>query len=138
MSKTEFPVRLKIITVDDSPIVMQRLQSILSDMKNIEFLGNAGNVLSALQLINQHTPNVVILDIHLDENRSHPNGIDLLSTLRKQYPEMKIIMLTNLIEPQYRMSCLALGADYFFDKSNDFDRIPQALEEIALSANNEY
>ena len=133
MSKTTLPHRLKIVTVDDSPIITQRLKSILADMDNVEFLGTANNASTALGLIHKLRPNVVILDIHLDDNILQFNGIDLLIALRKQYPDMKIIMLTNLTEDQYRSRCIAFGANYFFDKSNDFYRIPDALEEIALT-----
>jgi DNA-binding NarL/FixJ family response regulator len=57
------------------------------------------------------------------------NGLNLLITLKQRYPKMKVIMLTNLAEPQYRNTCKAFGADYFFDKSVDFDRIDVALIE---------
>jgi two-component system response regulator DevR len=133
MSKTNFSSRLKIVTVDDSPIITQRIKSMLGEMDNIEFLGSANNAVSALNLIHKQTPNVVILDINLDENLSQFNGIDLLIALRKRYPQMKIIMLTNLSAPQYRTRCIAFGANYFFDKSNDFDKITEALEEIAMA-----
>jgi DNA-binding NarL/FixJ family response regulator len=133
MSKTNFSGRLKIVTVDDSPIITQRIKSILGEMDNIEFLGSANNAVSALTLIHKQVPNVVILDINLDENLSQFNGIDLLIALRKRYPQMKIIMLTNLSAPQYRSRCIAFGANYFFDKSNDFDKITDALEEISMA-----
>jgi DNA-binding NarL/FixJ family response regulator len=135
MSKSNYFSRLKIVTVDDSPIITQRIKSILSDMDNIEFLGTANNAVSALSLIQKQIPNVVILDINLDENLARFNGIDLLIALRKRYPQMKIIMLTNLSAPQYRNRCIAFGANYFFDKSNDFHKITEALEEIALATN---
>jgi DNA-binding NarL/FixJ family response regulator len=102
-------------------------------MDNVEFLGSANNAISALNLIHKQVPNVVILDINLDENAAQFNGIDLLIALRKRYPQMKIIMLTNLSAPQYRSRCLAFGANYFFDKSNDFEKIPEVLDEIAMS-----
>jgi DNA-binding NarL/FixJ family response regulator len=133
MTKAKLPHRLKIVTVDDSPIITQRLRSILADMDNVEFLGTANNASTALGLIHKLRPNVVILDIHLDDNILQFNGIDLLIALRKRYPDMKIIMLTNLTEDQYRTRCIGFGANYFFDKSNEFYRIPDALQEIALA-----
>jgi len=133
MSKLNFPKRIKVVTVDDSPIITQRIKSILSEMENIEILGSASNAVSALNLIHKQTPNVVILDINLDEQSSQFNGIDLLIALRNRYPQMKIIMLTNLSAPQYRMRCIAFGANYFFDKSNDFYKIPEVLNEIATA-----
>lgn len=102
----------------------------MNDLDNVTFLGNAFNISSALYLIDQHTPDVVILDIHLKDDMPGRNGIDLLITLRKKYRDMKIMMLTNLTAPQYRKICIACGADYFFDKSNDFDRMQDALRDI--------
>jgi DNA-binding NarL/FixJ family response regulator len=133
MSKLNFSKRIKVVTVDDSPIITQRIKSMLSEMENIELLGSATNAVSALSLIHKQIPNVVILDINLDENSSQFNGIDLLIALRSRYPQMKIIMLTNLSAPQYRMRCIAFGANYFFDKSNDFYKLPEALNEIATA-----
>jgi CheY-like chemotaxis protein len=124
---------LKIVTVDDSALVAERLRTLLSEIEYAEFSGNAVNVSEALILISEQQPHVVILDIHLEDNKTAFNGMDLLTILRKQYPKMKIIMLTNLTAPQYRSTCLTLGADYFLDKSNDFENIPETLKEIAHS-----
>jgi len=125
-----FPYVLKIATVEDSPVVAERLQSILADLNYIEFAGNATNITDAMRLINEQRPGVVILDIHLKENAPHRSGIDLLADIRTTYPHMKIIMLTNLSAPQYRARCLSLGADFFFDKSNDFDKLPETLKSF--------
>ena len=133
MGKLNFSKRIKVVTVDDSPIITQRIKSILSEMEKIEFLGSANNAVAAMTLIQRQTPDVVILDINLDENISQFNGIDLLIALRNRYPKMKIIMLTNLSAPQYRMRCIAFGANYFFDKSNDFYKLPDVLDEIAMA-----
>ena len=99
-------------------------------MPYVNFLGNARNTKTALQLVSCHLPDVVILDIYLEDDMPEVNGINLLITLRKKYTQMKIIMLTNLVEPQYRNTCIAFGADYFLDKSIDFDSVPMILNEI--------
>ena len=123
---------LKIVTVDDSPVIAERLQYMLSEIDSVEFLGNALNISAALQLIDERTPNVVILDIHLKDDLLVANGVHLLIQLRKKYPEIKIIMLTNVSVPQYRSTCMAFGADYFFDKTIDFEKIPDTLKKIQL------
>ena len=123
---------VKVVTVEDSPVVAQRVQAMLDELANIRFLGNARNVPEALSLISRSNPDVVILDIHLGEQRADENGLDLLITLRKQYARMKLMMLTNLTDPQYRSTCFSLGADYFFDKSHDFDKVPEVLKNIQL------
>lgn len=120
---------LKVITVDDSPVIAQRLKSLLSDLNEVELLGNAADIQSALTFIEEKQPHVVLLDIHLSHDKPR-NGIDLLNALRKTYPVMKIIMLTNMSGDRYREICKSFGADYFFDKSADFDKIPDTLMQI--------
>ena len=132
MADNKSPSTLKIMTVDDSPVIAERLQFMLSEIDSVEFLGNAYNISSALHLIDEQEPNVVILDIHLKADLLVANGVHLLIQLRKKYPEMKIIMLTNLSVPQYRNTCMAFGADYFFDKTIDFEKIPDLLKSIQL------
>ena len=123
-------IALKIITVEDSPIVIDRVQSLLNEISSAEFKGNATNISSALNLIKVEQPDVVILDISLEEDKPRASGINLLIDIRKKYPDLIIIMFTNLSEPQYRNSCMALGANYFFDKSNEFEKITEVLEEV--------
>jgi DNA-binding NarL/FixJ family response regulator len=123
---------LKVVTVEDSLLVAERVQAMLSDIANVRFMGNARSVPDALKLISTKKPDVVILDIHLGEDYPNGNGLHLLITLRRKYRRMKLIMLTNLTDPQYRSTCISLGADYFFDKSNDFDKVPETLRNIQL------
>ena len=121
---------IKVISVDDSPIFAERLKNTFGEMKNINYLGNANNVTSAISLIDTHKPNVVILDINLDKNHQNANGIFLLIVFRKKYPEMKIIMLTNLSFPIYRSTCIKNGADFFIDKTLEFNRVEETIRSI--------
>jgi len=132
MPESKSSSTLKIMTVDDSPVIAERLQFMLSEIDSVEFLGNAFNISAALQLIDQSEPNVVILDIHLKGDMLVANGVHLLIQLRRKYPQMKIIMLTNVAVPQYRSTCMAFGADYFFDKTIDFEKIPDTVKKIQL------
>lgn len=127
---------LKVVTVDDSPIIAARLQTILTETGQVVFAGNAISIATALILIEQEQPQVVILDINLEADMPKLNGIDLLSILRKKYTGMKIIMLTNLTDLQYRNTCLFLGADYFLDKSNEFERIAEIVGGFTAQGSN--
>jgi DNA-binding NarL/FixJ family response regulator len=124
------PYVLKVVTVDDSLVIADRLQTMLAEMDNVSFLGNARNISAALNLISLQKPHVVILDIYLEDDMPNANGINLLMVLKKKYPDLKIIMLTNLSETQYRNTCIAFGADFFFDKTNEFEMIPETLRKI--------
>ena len=126
---------LKVVTVEDSLIVAKRLQNLLEEIESIEFLGNATRISSALELIARTKPEVVILDINLEEDMPMSNVINLLITLKEKYKDLHVIMLTNLVEDQYRNTCKAFGAEYFFDKSKDMSRIPEVLVKMGESAN---
>lgn len=123
---------LKVITVEDSLLVAERIQAMLADVPNVKFLGNATSIQEAFKLIANYEPHVAILDIHLKKDTPYASGIDLLASLRRTYPTMKIIMLTSLSDIRYRDICMSLGADYFFDKLYDFDKVPDALKKIQL------
>jgi DNA-binding NarL/FixJ family response regulator len=131
MSTTNILSGLRILTVEDSTVIAERLKAMLTEIDNISFLGNASNIAEAIYLINQQEPDVIILDIHLKYDMPKANGIDLLIMLKESYKNVKVIMLTNLNLPQYKKTCIELGADYFMDKSNDFEKIPELI--IGLS-----
>lgn len=127
---------LKVITVEDSLIVAKRLQKLLEEIDSVQFFGNATRIAIALELIERYHPDVVILDINLEEDMPTANGINLLITLKEKYKHLRVIMLTNLVEDQYRNTCKAYGADYFFDKSKDMNKIPETMEAIRESGSN--
>jgi DNA-binding NarL/FixJ family response regulator len=128
--------RLKILIVEDSPYIAARVRVMIADDENHEFVGIAKNVSKATELIGEKKPDVILLDIHLEDEISGFNGIDLLKKVRQEHPGIVVIMLTNFSELLYRNKCMQLGAHYFYDKSNDFDKIPETLKTIRLSRNN--
>lgn len=130
LSMSSEQIQNKIFIVDDSPVVVARLSQLINEIDEVVVVGYACSISAALLSIQQVKPDAVILDIHLKEDAPDANGIDLLIMLRKSYPDLLIIMLTNVNVPQYIERCMESGADYFFDKSNDFDKIPETLKGI--------
>lgn len=129
MIQVENKSRLRVITVDDSKIVSQRLGSLLDELSSVKVMGSAGSISEALSLIDVQHPHIVILDIHLASDKPR-NGIDLLALIKKVYPLVKVVMLTNLTDQRYKSLCIDAGAEFFLDKSNDFDRIPDILNAL--------
>jgi DNA-binding NarL/FixJ family response regulator len=125
----------KVVIVDDSPLIASRLSQQLSAFPLIEIKGVATNIAGALQMIEVNKPDVVILDIYLKEDAPASSGITLLSTLRQLYPQLQVIMLTNLSGEAYSNKCKELGANFFLDKSSDFEKIPELLLQIHQMAN---
>lgn len=122
---------MKLLIVDDSHLLQERIVTAVSELKNIEIVGQAKNSFEAYKLFNMHLPEIVILDIRLPGE----NGIKILEKLKAKSPSTKILMFTNYPYPQYKNKCLELGADYFFDKSNDFTTITEVIGEITQGEN---
>jgi len=82
--------------------------------------------LEAIDSVQRLTPDVAIVDIRLPKD----DGIQTLVDLKKIKPDMHVIMLTNYPYREYREKCLAEGADFFLDKSTEFERIPRIVEQL--------
>jgi DNA-binding NarL/FixJ family response regulator len=119
----------KVLIADDSHIVRERLVSLLADLPGVDIVGEAETAFEAIQSIRRRRPDVVILDISMPGG----SGIQVLETIRKDKPVPLIIMLTNFTHEPYRQRCLKLGADYFFDKSNEFEKVKDVLENLAAA-----
>jgi two-component system chemotaxis response regulator CheY len=105
---------MKVLIVDDSEMLQTRLQNALIKIdKSIE-LTQAHNCEQAMDLFSPLNPDRVILDIALPDG----SGINLLKKFRERYPDVEVFILTNYPTPEFKKSCLALGAKQFFDKSN--------------------
>lgn len=117
---------MKVFIADDSSIVCERLTSMISDLRGMEIVGCTANAIEAARKIRELKPDAVILDIRMLGG----NGIDVLSTIKKQKGSPLVIILTNYPYPQYREKCERLGADFFFDKSADFEKVFQVLEKL--------
>jgi len=118
---------MKVLIVDDSKIVCNGLQQMLTDIADVEIVGQAHNAQDAITSISKSNPDVVILDIRLPGK----SGIEVLKDIRDKKLPIRVIMLTNYPYPQYRKKCEELGADYFFDKVAEIEEIPNLIEELA-------
>lgn len=114
---------MKVFIVEDSDIVREYMQSMLTAIPGVEVVGYAGDESTAIERINTLLPDVVTLDISLQPG----SGIKVLESIKKQHPEIKVIVLTNYTDEFYANSCKGAGADYFFDKTYQFSRVRSAL-----------
>ena len=115
----------KVFVADDSPIVRERLISLLTELPNVEVVGETGVALDAIDSIRRLKPTAVVLDISMPGG----GGMSVLETIKKDDEAPLVIMLTNFSNEPYRRRCLQLGADYFFDKSSEFEKVIQVLRK---------
>jgi DNA-binding NarL/FixJ family response regulator len=117
---------MKVFVVEDSPIVQERLLAMLGDLHRVEVAGLADNTADAISDILRLQPDAVVLDIKLRVG----TGIEVLKEIRRRGSPSATIMLTNHANEEFRKHCLDLGADYFYDKTCEFERVKEALEEL--------
>jgi DNA-binding NarL/FixJ family response regulator len=117
---------LTVYIVDDSQVMRDRLMELMADLAGVEIVGQSGDPLEALDSIKKSHPDVVILDIRLPRR----SGIDVLKDIKKEPLAPTVIMITNYPYRQYRQGCLAAGADYFFSKIDEFEKIRDTLGRI--------
>lgn len=89
-------------------------------------LTQARNYDQAMDIMALHLPRIAVLDINLPGK----NGIELLQAIRALHGKVTVIMLTNQAGDHYRKLAQESGADYFLDKSNDFEQLPGLLHQI--------
>ena len=117
---------MRVFLVDDSAVVRERLRAMLSELAEIEIIGEAQNPPEATSSIEKLKPDAVILDIRMPGG----SGIDVLQDIKKDNQAPMVIVLTNYPYPQYRRKCMDAGADFFFDKSNEFDKIAEVFKQF--------
>lgn len=118
-----------VFIVDDSACIRVRLAEMLGRMADVTVVGEASCAPEAVAGILKMRPDSVLLDLNL---MGH-TGLDVLRAVRCSAPEIVFVVLTNHSESQYRDACLAAGARYFLDKSQELDRVRDVIAEIAAT-----
>ncbi len=119
---------IKILLADDQPLVRQGLRMRLKVEQDFEVVGEAGDGYAVLQLAEQLTPDVVILDVEMPGM----DGIAAAGALRKNHPEMTLIMLSIHDDPQVRARAARAGANAFLSKRTDEEALLEAIRQSIL------
>lgn len=121
---------LRVFIADDSPVLRERLLELLREIEGVEVVGQAKNGVEASNLIWALQPDVVILDIRMEGG----NGIDALKTIKKYESAPVVMIFTNYPTHQYKQRCLEGGADFFFDKSTEFEDLMEVFQHLSENA----
>ncbi len=114
---------MKVLIVDDSSKIRYRLMSLLSSLDNVDVVGFSGE--EDIEEINSVNPDFIVLDINLVGK----SGVEILKSVKRTMPDVQVAMLTNHFDSFYSRLCKNCGADYFFDKSMDFDLLATLIKE---------
>lgn len=117
---------IRIFIVDDHPMVIEGLRSMLLQIPDIEITGHAMNAASCLGYFLKNDADVVLLDISLPDQ----TGIDVCKLLLQRKPELKIIALTNHEQLTYVQGMKNSGAKGYLLKNSAVDEIESALRAV--------
>jgi|SRR5579859_8095027 len=118
---------MRVFIVDDSSVILERLTLLLHDIPGIDLVGHATDVPQAVQRVLETNPDALVLDLHMPGG----TGLDVLRAIRPVRPGIHVLVFTNYSQDEYRQRCLTAGAEYFLDKSTEFEKIPSILRELA-------
>lgn len=118
---------LKVLLVEDSPVLTDRLTEAICQIDGIELIGITDTEAMAVDVTSQKDVDVILLDLHLKQG----TGFGVMRALAAAHPKPAIIVLTNYDLPEYENAAVALGASFFLDKSRDYWRIGDILRGLA-------
>ncbi len=128
MQATPAPA-FKVFVVEDSPVVLERLERMIAEIRGAVAAGHASSAGEAIHGILAARPDAVVLDLKLSDG----SGFDVLRALHEQAPAIEVYMLSNFAAEPYRRLAERLGAREFFDKSTEFQRVRDVLAARAAA-----
>jgi len=120
----------QILIVDDHPIVRQGLAQVLIEGHVALHVHQANSIRNALEVFGRERPGIVIIDLALGEE----NGLDLVRDLRRQAPDVRLLVLSMHDERDHAERCLRAGADGYVMKQVATDQLVNAVQKLQRGA----
>ncbi|MFZ4413722.1 MAG: response regulator [Bacteroidales bacterium] len=114
---------MKILLADDSVLMLDKSQEMLSNYPQLEIVASLKNGNTILKTIREFKPDLAIIDLRMPGL----NGIEVLKAVRKENVNITIVIFTFFATDNYRLACILAGADYFFSKVYDFEKVEQLV-----------
>ncbi len=122
--------KLKIVAVDDHKLMLEAIRAALEEAEDIEVVGEAVSGSKALPLIAETNPDLVLLDLLMPQM----DGLTTLGHIRKRHPDVKVMILSAIDEPEQIHAALSQGASSFVLKHIDSRDLAAAIREAASGA----
>jgi len=120
-------MNVKIFIADDHYMVIEGIRSMLTQEKNIEWMGHAMTASSCMAFLRQQQPDILLLDINLPDK----SGIDLCKEIKEKYPDIHILGLSSFNQQSYIQKMIQNGASGYVLKNASLEEILKAIE-VAL------
>ena len=124
---------MKVLIADDSLYTINCLLEMLAIYKQVEIVGFYKNGPDTLEAIRILKPDLAIVDIKMPGL----SGLEVLKEIRKEDQSIKIIILTFISFEYFRQMAIKAGADYFFTKTDDFEKLSLVVAELVKKEESE-
>jgi DNA-binding NarL/FixJ family response regulator len=120
------PTTIKVLLVDDHPLIREAIKSILSEEKDINIAGEAGDGITAIEMVERLSPDVVIMDFSMPKM----NGLEATRSIKEKYPGVSVLVLTVLDDDQSIGDIMQAGASGYLLKSVFGQEVVQAIRSV--------
>ncbi|MGE0680167.1 MAG: response regulator [Candidatus Binatia bacterium] len=118
---------IRILLADDHTLVRAGIRALLQGMPDVEVVAESGDGQEALRLAHQHQPDVVLMDIAM----TNLNGIEAAARVRKEIPDVHVIMLSMHANEEYVMRALQAGVAGYLLKDSAATELELAVKAVA-------
>jgi len=125
-SSTKSKEKIRILLADDHNIVRTGIKQLLESADDLQVIAEAGDGEEAQVLIQQHKPDVAVLDIQMPK----ASGIEVTRWVRSHLPEVGVLILTAYDDDPYVMAVLQAGANGYVLKTGQPDELIQAVRDV--------
>ncbi|MFU2032157.1 DNA-binding response regulator [Bacillus wiedmannii] len=116
-------MKIKVLLVDDHTVVLKGLAFFLSTQEDLELVGEASNGKEALVKVGETHPDVVLMDLYMPEM----DGVEATGCIKKEYPDVKVIVLTSFSDQAHVLPALRAGASGYILKDVEPDQLVEAI-----------
>ena len=117
---------VRILLVDDHQVLREGLGSLLEQQSDMEVVGEAADGMTALRLVRELHPDVVIMDVNMDGM----DGIDATLMIHREHPESKVLALSMYLRKTFVSEMFKSGATGYLLKDNAFAEIVEAIHAV--------
>jgi len=116
----------KVLIVDDHPLIRQGITQLIQQEEDLRVCGEAEDAPEALEAIARTVPDIIILDITLKTT----NGLEFITTVRNQFPDLPILILSMHDEALYAERALRAGAQGYVMKQDSPEKLIEAIRKV--------
>ncbi|HQY04855.1 MAG TPA: response regulator transcription factor [Lacunisphaera sp.] len=118
---------IRVLLIDDSPIIRLGLRSALEDCPDIQIVGEAGSSAEGLAAVAKHKPDIALLDLHLPDK----DGVTTCREIKKSRPQTQVLILTSSSHERNLQEAMSAGALGYLLKDNNAATLASALRSVA-------